>query len=266
MRRNPVAYYPELAEAVGGVFPALLLQQIAHWQGYSDDGWAFRSQEQLQNELAISPESQLKARNKLKELGILEEKIEGMPRRLYYRVDLDKVEALLKAGASNRCQREQAPVDGGSKQPQTAGTDLYESKDENKDENGGTVPEELSANFYVDYLVQQVDNQLPAMTQSRKARYGREFKQQTMAGASEPELLEACGRIAERWPDYQLSVEQAIRDNQKRRAQRREDHPHPQAKKEKADEIAKRDAERLREIIEKERHERRGTQTDFPGA
>lgn len=86
----------------------------------------------------------------------------------------------------------------------------------------------ITANVFVDQLVQEVHGTLPAMTQSRKARYGREFKQQIDGGANRDTLMEAVSRIAERWPDYQLSVEQAIRDNQNLRAKRREDNPHPQ--------------------------------------
>jgi hypothetical protein len=231
MSRKPVAYYPELAEVLGGRDEALFVQQIAHWADWSkNDGWVFRTKEELNEELYMPPSTQYRVRGRLKKLGVLEEELRGMPRKLFYRVNFDKIESLL--GPTEDADMVHPVGPGWSDKPDQGGpTDLYESKDENKDENVDTVPAELSANVFVDHLVQEVDDQLPAMTQSRKARYGREFKQQIKAGASEGELYEAVSRVAERWPDYQLSVEQAIRDNQKLKSKRREDHPHPQGER-----------------------------------
>lgn len=92
-----VAYYPQLARALGGINEALWLQQVAHWEGKSNDGWVFRTSEQMEQELVMTYKQQARVRTSLKKLGVLEEKREGIPARLYFRINWDKVEGLLKS-------------------------------------------------------------------------------------------------------------------------------------------------------------------------
>lgn len=95
---KPVAYYPSIARILGSPGAAVFLQQIAHWQGTHENQWVFRTQEQFENETALTPDMQNTARKLLKRLDVLEEKHDGMPRRLYYRLKWSNVEALLEAG------------------------------------------------------------------------------------------------------------------------------------------------------------------------
>ena len=91
-----VAYYPQLARAVGGIAPALFLQQIAHWEGKSNDGWVFRTTDELEEELAMSYKVQANCRKHLIEGGFLEEDRRAK-NRLHYRIDWDKIEAALQS-------------------------------------------------------------------------------------------------------------------------------------------------------------------------
>jgi len=91
-----VAYYPKLARIVGGVKGALFLCQILYWQKKSEDGWVFRTQNQLCEETGLSVNEQQSARAKLKAIGILEERYKGMPRQKFYRVNIDKLNELLR--------------------------------------------------------------------------------------------------------------------------------------------------------------------------
>lgn len=90
-----VAYYPALARAVGGIAPALFIQQIAHWEGRSEDGWVFRTQEQLEEELAMSVKVQQRCRKDLVDAGFLKEERRQPNARLYYCVNWANLEAAL---------------------------------------------------------------------------------------------------------------------------------------------------------------------------
>lgn len=96
-----VAYYPALARAVGGIAPALFLQQVAHWDSTSTDGWVYRTQEELEEELAMSPKTQATCRRHLIDQGFLVEERRAK-NRLHYKVQWDKVEAALQSLPTGR--------------------------------------------------------------------------------------------------------------------------------------------------------------------
>lgn len=73
----------------------------------------------------------------------------------------------------------------------------------------------VSAADFVALLDEQLTDATPRLTSARKARYGREFKEHLRKGTEPAVLDEAVDRIVERWEEYQLTVEQAIRDNGK---------------------------------------------------
>lgn len=94
--RAPVAYYPELAEALGSIAAAIFLQEVGHWDQYSEDGWVFRTQDEIRRATALRVDAQNGARKILRDLDIIEEERKGVPARLYYRVNWDKLQALLQ--------------------------------------------------------------------------------------------------------------------------------------------------------------------------
>ena len=103
---NVIAFRPELARAVGGIEPAIFLQQVIHWTQKSGDGWVFRTQKELADETALGRYAQEKARAALRSAGVLVEERRGVPAQLYYRVDwedaaLDEVQSLLCAPDSD---------------------------------------------------------------------------------------------------------------------------------------------------------------------
>lgn len=107
---RPVAYHPALARAVGGVGAGLLLCQFLYWSRTLPDarrGWFWKTAEQIQGETALTRCEQETARKKLKENKILQEKKMGMPAKVWFRVDVEKLEKLLKnqQGAGNRQSR-----------------------------------------------------------------------------------------------------------------------------------------------------------------
>jgi len=107
IKDRPVAYHPDFAKAIGSVQAALFLSQLLYWSDKGDnDGWIYKTQKEFYEETGLSRREQETARRKLKELGILEEKYQGIPRKLYYRVNMDRlVELMLDYyGANNNAQ------------------------------------------------------------------------------------------------------------------------------------------------------------------
>jgi hypothetical protein len=93
---RPVAYYPSLARLLGGVKEAIFLCQLIYWDGKQadEDGWIYKTQEEITAETGLSRREQEHARKTLRFLGVLEEKREGMPCRLFFRVNTDALERL----------------------------------------------------------------------------------------------------------------------------------------------------------------------------
>lgn len=121
LRDKAIAYYPPLARALNSINAAIYLQELCHWGQYSKDEWVFRSMEKVEEDTALSIQMQRTARTHLRKLGIIEERHEGMPRRLYFRVNWQALGAALSTVAHNStdCYQQQA--------------DLYMSKYMDKD-------------------------------------------------------------------------------------------------------------------------------------
>jgi hypothetical protein len=88
---RPIAYSVNLARVTGDVKAALFLSQLVYWTRVGVDveqheGWIFKSREQWTDETGLSRYEQESARNKLLELGLMEEARVGTPARNCYRV------------------------------------------------------------------------------------------------------------------------------------------------------------------------------------
>jgi hypothetical protein len=114
--REVIAYRPALARALGSPLAALFLSQAAHWQSVAGAGeWWFklrdadrdrnggiippsnRARQSWEWETGLGRADQESARRLLKGHGLLEECRRGVPARLYYRVDLVRLEKFLLA-------------------------------------------------------------------------------------------------------------------------------------------------------------------------
>jgi hypothetical protein len=96
---QPVAYYPTLTDLTGGVTATLMLCQLAYWTGKQADphGWIYKTQADWWAELRLSRYEQETARKALRERGFVHEERRGIPAKLYYRLDLDAVDAAWEA-------------------------------------------------------------------------------------------------------------------------------------------------------------------------
>lgn len=99
----PVSFHRCLVPVTGGVTAALMLSQ-AIWttQALEDsaDGWFTRSQDQWREETGLSRWEQETARRALRSAGFLEERRDGMPAKLWYRVRPEAVWRALQAYAA----------------------------------------------------------------------------------------------------------------------------------------------------------------------
>jgi len=88
---RPIAYHPALAGLVGGAAPALFLSQLLYWSDKGNDpsGWIYKTRNDWQEETGLTRYEQETARRKLRETGIVTEKLAGVPATLHYRIDFD---------------------------------------------------------------------------------------------------------------------------------------------------------------------------------
>lgn len=96
---NPVVIYPQLARALGGIKEALLFQQLYYWsdKGSREDGFIYKTKEEIEKETALSIKEQDRARANLIKLEVIEtmlKKANGVP-TLHYKVHPDKVNEIL---------------------------------------------------------------------------------------------------------------------------------------------------------------------------
>lgn len=83
---------------MGGVYEALLLQQLAYWSDKGEDpDWIYKTREELRDETTMNRYQQEQARATLRKLGVIEEERRGLPARMYYRVIWTQVFELLEA-------------------------------------------------------------------------------------------------------------------------------------------------------------------------
>jgi len=94
---RPIAYRPVLARVGGSVTAGILLAQAIYWtpRGDEPDGWFYKTQHEWQEETALTRSEWINARKALRGCGVLEERLRGVPATLHYRVDLERLTALL---------------------------------------------------------------------------------------------------------------------------------------------------------------------------
>ncbi|QEM69489.1 hypothetical protein FO488_15890 [Geobacter sp. FeAm09] len=100
-----VRYFPALVPICGSVTATVLFGQLYYWTkigGKDPEGWIYKSQAELTQETALTREEQETARKYLKKSGILHEQKKGIPCRLFYRLDLKRVNELYKKHQLNQ--------------------------------------------------------------------------------------------------------------------------------------------------------------------
>ena len=115
----PVAFHRPLIDLTGGsVAAALMLTYAMHWTrefhfaaechpALAAEGFMLVTQIEWERETGLTRSEQETARRKLRDLGYLEERRRGLPAKLYYRVNMQKIIDDLRVQADNRLEAAQ---------------------------------------------------------------------------------------------------------------------------------------------------------------
>ena len=112
-----VAYQVAFAKAFNSVTAGLLVSQFAYWsfRTQDPDGWFYKTQAEIFDELGLTRYEQETARKTLKKSGVLQEKVRGVPSKLYFRIDITK---LLAAVGSYQTKGNKSP--GSTGEPESS--------------------------------------------------------------------------------------------------------------------------------------------------
>ena len=74
---RPIAFYPQLAKILGNIEAAIYYQQLIYWsdKGSRDDGFIYKTKEDIEQETTLSRFQQDRCRKQLEEAGWLETKL-----------------------------------------------------------------------------------------------------------------------------------------------------------------------------------------------
>lgn len=92
---RPIAFQRSFVRLGVGITGALLLSQIVYWQNRMEGQWFYKTQADLEEETGLTRYEQEGARKKLISCGVLEEAKRGIPAKLYFRVNQERLEELL---------------------------------------------------------------------------------------------------------------------------------------------------------------------------
>ncbi|ADP96446.1 hypothetical protein [Marinobacter adhaerens] len=100
---RPIAFNRAFVDLGLGMCGAMMLSQSLYWRTRTrnPDGWFYKSQAEWQDETGMTRREQETARRRLTKAGFLQEDRKGVPARLYFRVDIEAVEAALEALSSS---------------------------------------------------------------------------------------------------------------------------------------------------------------------
>ena len=137
LETGPIAYYRAFAAVAGGVTAGVFLSQLYYWhdRGRDPAGWIYKTQAEWEAETGLTRREQETARRKLRERGLVEEKLAGLPARLHYRLNVGRLAALL---AERR--GEDAAVSAGERAPDRRAPERPIPSEADGTENGRERP------------------------------------------------------------------------------------------------------------------------------
>ncbi len=112
---RPIAFQRPFVSLGAGITGALMLSQALYWsrRTQEDADWFYKTQAEWEAETGLTRSEQEGARAKLSKLGVLEEMKRGIPCKLFYRVNIEKLSEILLAKLPQPSMREtSSPVCG----------------------------------------------------------------------------------------------------------------------------------------------------------
>jgi hypothetical protein len=143
---RPVAYHPILAHVLGSAIAAILLSQFLYWLPRSRDheGWFYKDRDEIQAETGLTRDNQETARRVLREASILEERYAGMPKRLYFRIDITELTKSLSGYVQRSGTPSESPVFSGKSQLGA----FHPTRRVHSTQQGGGVAPDMSAGLH----------------------------------------------------------------------------------------------------------------------
>lgn len=93
---RPIAFHPGLVPVLGSVNAVLFFGQIFYWQDKTDSPiGVYKSSDEIQQETGLTYREQTNAREKLRDCGVLIETEKRLEHRIYFRIDMGVLDALL---------------------------------------------------------------------------------------------------------------------------------------------------------------------------
>ncbi|HII3686449.1 hypothetical protein NMW45_07440 [Pasteurella multocida] len=105
-----IAYRPALAKLFGGVTAEIFFEQIFYWQDKAENKelGVYKTQSELEEETGLTRKEQETARKKLREIGILIETHKRLEHRMYFKINMERLDEILSTLAN--VQTEHSPM------------------------------------------------------------------------------------------------------------------------------------------------------------
>lgn len=97
---RPIAFHRCFVPIAGGVAGAVFLSQLLYWSGRlppERGGWLWKSGKEWEEETGLRRGEQEAARKKLRAVGVLNEELKGVPARMHYHLNVNKLASLLNS-------------------------------------------------------------------------------------------------------------------------------------------------------------------------
>lgn len=109
-----VAYKVLLAHAIGGVTAGLLASQMWFWANTPsvrhDGDWFAITQDEITDQTALTRHESDAARRRLRELGILEEQRKGVPARIWYRLNKERLVEVIRGYLAQKATPDESAI------------------------------------------------------------------------------------------------------------------------------------------------------------
>lgn len=204
---RPVAFYPGLVKYLGSVNAVLFFCQIFYWldKAESDLG-VYKTVEEIEEETGMTYREQVTARRHLVERGVLVETHKRLEHRIYYKIDIEKLDALLESAdfqernsrTAESAIREEAKAQSVNRTEITTETTLVIGKRAREQKQETTLPEWLDAGVWNDFLAMRKQIRKP-MTERAKTLMLSKLQRFRDAGHDVHAMLE--NSIVNCWQD-----------------------------------------------------------------
>ncbi|MBI6181126.1 conserved phage C-terminal domain-containing protein [Serratia proteamaculans] len=111
---RPIAYQPAFADLrVGkvksGPVAAVFLSQLVYWYNRMDSEWLYKTQADITKETKLTRDEQETARKRLIALGVIDEARRGVPGKMHFRINVERLEVLLMGEPIEKQKNEEPP-------------------------------------------------------------------------------------------------------------------------------------------------------------